>query len=328
MKYLLVINPASGPKNNPEKTERDIVAQIRASGHSVTAVRTEAQGDGARLASDALLQDYDVVIACGGDGTVNEIGKALLGSEMPLGIIPTGSGNGLARELCIPMAVDKAVEVLLRDERTRIDTCTCNGEPFFITCGIGFDGKVTRAFSKAEGRGISNYIGESVSTFLNYDSGHYRVTIDGAPRDVKAFLVAVGNASQYGNNAYIAPHASMDDGLLDVTIIKDFPKDEGGLVAFQLFSKELGENKYTELYQGRDIAITASRPMLYHIDGEPRPSTEELLVKVIPDNLTVIAGRETDREKNIFDFFREISAGFQKLDDDIKAFFNPRPREE
>ena len=323
MNFLLIVNPVSGPRNNAERLSAEIVRKIEAAGHTVTAKMTEKAGDGGLFATEALHKGYDAVIACGGDGTVNEVGVALLGTKMPLGIIPNGSGNGLARELRIPMAPDKAVEVLLRNETMRIDTCTCNGEPFFITCGIGFDGKVTEAFSKSEGRGVVNYISGSVSSYMDYVAGEYKVTIDGRDHSTKAFLVAVGNASQYGNNAYIAPHASMDDGLLDVTIIKDFPKDEAGVVAFQLFSGDLEENRYTELYEGRDIRISAETPMVYHIDGEPRPATKELHVKVVPDNLTVFVGREADREKNIFDFFNDVSSAFQKMEDDIKSFFTP-----
>ena len=323
MKFLLIVNPVSGPKNNSDRIASEVETRIKDAGHDIVTRITEKPGDGGRFAREALSEDFDAVIACGGDGTVNEVGVALLGSKMPLGIVPNGSGNGLARELRIPMAVDKAVNVLLRNERMRIDTCVCNGEPFFITCGTGFDGKVTEAFSKSQGRGVVNYISGSVSTYLDYVPGDYRVTIDGTEYSKKAFLVAVGNASQYGNNAYIAPHASMDDGLLNVTVIKDFPKDEAGKVAFQLFSGELEENRYTELYEGRDILISADAPMLYHIDGEPRPATQKLQISVIPDNLTVFVGREEDREKNIFDFFNDVSGAFQKMEDDIRSFFNP-----
>ena len=323
MKYLLIINPKSGPRNNHERLTKEITRQIEAAGHLVMPKVTLAPGDGELFARKALEEDYDAVVVCGGDGTVNEVGLALLGTKMPLGIIPNGSGNGLARELRIPMAIDKAVEVLLRGEKMRIDTCTCNGEPFFITCGIGFDGQVTQAFSESQGRGVAGYISGSVSTYLNYVSGDYRVHIDGAEYRKKAFLVAVGNASQYGNNAYIAPNASMDDGLLNVTIIKDFPKDEAGRVAFQLFSGELEENKYTELYEGREILISAERPMRYHIDGEPRPPVKQLDVRVVPDNLTVFVGHEADREKNVFDFFNDVSSAFEKMGDDLRSFFNP-----
>lgn len=323
MKYLLIVNPVSGPKNNAEKIVPGIVSRIEGAGHSVESKITRKPGEGNLFAKEALSSDYDAVIACGGDGTVNEIALALLGSKMPLCILPNGSGNGLARELRIPMALDKAVDVMLRNETMRIDTCTCNGEPFLVTCGIGFDGKVTQKFSKTEGRGVVNYISGSVSSYLDYVSGDYTVTVDGVDHSTKAFLVAVGNASQYGNNAYIAPTASMDDGLLNVTIIKDFPKDEGGAIAFQLFSGDLEENKYTELYEGKDILISACEPMLYHIDGEPREATKKLHIQVIPDNLTVCTGREEDREKNIFDFFNGVSSAFRKIDDDIRSFFNP-----
>lgn len=328
MKYLLIVNPISGPRNNASRLISDVVRLVEGAGHAVIPKITSGPGEGYLLAKEGLHEDYDVVIACGGDGTVNEVGMALLGTDMPLGIIPNGSGNGLARELRIPMTLEKAVDVLLRHETMRIDTCTCNGEPFFVTCGIGFDGKVTYAFHQQEGRGVVNYISGSVSSYIDYTSGDYEVTIDGNKYATKAFLIAVANASQYGNNAYIAPTASMNDGLLNVTVIKDFPKDEAGAIAFRLFKGDLYENRYAELYEGKDITIETSEPMLYHIDGEPRNATKSLHVTVVPGNLTVCIGRESDREKNIFDFLNAISGAFQRMDNDIRAFFNPTQNRE
>lgn len=325
MKYLLIVNPNSGPRKFSAAFVQRAVDTIRSAGHSVEAQLTERAGHAYELAREALEEDYDVIVACGGDGTVNEIGEALKGTSKVLGILPRGSGNGLARELRIPMAPDKALEVLLRNDQMSIDTCEANGESFFITCGIGFDGKVSDDFASSARRGIANYVADSVNSYFGYEPSDFLLNIDGREKSARAFLVAVANASQYGNNAFIAPNASMRDGLLDVTIIKDFPKAEGGKVAYQLFSGDLADNEYTKMYQGKEITITTNEPVQYHIDGEPRGAVTKLTVKVIPHNLTVCIGREEDREKNVFDLFNGIADSFQKFGDDVKEFFNPNP---
>lgn len=215
------------------------------------------------------------------------------------------------------MDLSKAVKTLLAHQTKTIDTCEANGEPFFITCGIGFDGVVSEEFSSSSSRGLSNYVSDSLNSFSNYKSIDYLITIDGREVTAKAFVIAIANASQYGNNAFIAPNASMTDGLLDVTIIKDFPKIESGAIAWQLFSGELPANKYTSMFEGREITITATHPMPYHIDGEPRPATSGLSVTVHPESLHVIVGREEDREWNISDFVRGITSSMQEFRDSI-----------
>ncbi len=327
MKYLLIVNPNSGPRRFSYRSVEKIVDAIQQAGHSVEPRLTEYAGHGFELAQAALDQDYDVVVACGGDGTVNEVGEALRGTSKPLGILPRGSGNGLARELCIPMSMDKALEVLLRNDQVRIDTCVANGEPFFTTCGIGFDGKVSDDFASSERRGIANYVADSVNSYFGYQPADVLINIDGVEKSARAFLVTVANASQYGNNAFIAPNASMRDGVLDVTIIKNFPKVEGGRIAYQLFSGDLSDNEYTKMYRGKRIKISTYEPALYHIDGEPRGAVTNLEIEVVPNSLTVCAGKDSDRARNIFDFFNDITGSVERLGHDVRSFFSLNTKE-
>lgn len=319
MKYLIIVNPVSGPRKNGLEQAKKIAQTISEEGHEVEVYPTRQAGDGVERAQNALDSDVDVIVALGGDGTINEVGRALKGSDKVLGILPNGSGNGLARELNISMDLSKAVKTLLAHNPKRIDTCEANGEPFFTTCGIGFDGVVSEEFASNESRGITNYVSESISSFSNYKSIDYLVTVDGHEVTAKAFIIAIANASQYGNNAFIAPNASMTDGLLDVTIIKDFPKIEGGLIAWDLFSGQLPSNKYTTMFAGKDICISAANPMPYHIDGEPRPATSQLNISVIPSNLNVIVGSEQDREWNFSDFIKGISTSVQEFKDNLQG---------
>lgn len=318
MKYLLIVNPVSGPKKNASEQAEKIAHMIRNEGHEVEVYETQKAGDGVARATQALGSDTDVIVAFGGDGTINEVGRALKGSEKILGILPNGSGNGLARELNISMDLTKAVKTLLAHNHKAIDTCEANGEPFFTTCGIGFDGVVSEEFASSESRGLSSYVTDSINSFNNYKSVDYLITIDGREVTAKAFVIAIANASQYGNNAFIAPNASMTDGLLDITIIKDFPKIEGGVIAWQLFSGELPANKYTSMFEGKDITIIGTRPMPYHIDGEPRPATSQLRISVIPSNLHVIVGSRENREWNFSDFVKGITTSMHEFRDNIQ----------
>lgn len=322
MKYLLIFNPHSGPKKDSSEFVKKSAERIEADGHEVSVVETEAEGHGYKLALEALKTDVDVLVAVGGDGTVNEISRAMVGSDKVLGILPNGSGNGLARELRIAMDHRKAVEILLRHNVRRIDTCTANGDPFFVTCGIGFDGKVSENFALSETRGLPAYAKEVLHLYLKYKPADFRILIDEREVTSRAFLVAVANASQYGFNAFIAPDASMVDGLLDVTVVQEFAQAEGPKIVLQLFSKDITESQHVRSYRGREITISSNQPLPYHIDGEPKEPTESLRISVVPSSLNVIGGNESDREKTVFDLFKSITNGFQDFTDGVKNIFS------
>lgn len=321
MKYLLIANPVSGPKNDSVPLLGKAVAKIASEGHIVTLQMTEREGHGYEIAKAALESDYDVIVAVGGDGTVNEVARALVGSDKIIGIIPNGSGNGLARELRIPMDPAKAVVTLLRHDVASIDTCTANGEPFFVTCGIGFDGKVSKEFASSDTRGMGSYVREVITQYFSYEPRQYHIFVDNHEVTAKALVIAVANASQYGNNAFIAPKASMDDGELDVTVLKEFPREEAAKIILQLFSKELAKSDYTSFYRGKKIEIKVNKPVNYHIDGEPKPKSDHLKIEVIPASLCVLHGEEKDRAKTVFDFFKDATNSLQELTEDMTDLF-------
>lgn len=179
---------------------------------------TTGHGDATRLTTDAASKGYRAVIAAGGDGTVNEIATALCGTSTALGIIPVGSGNGLARHLGLPLDVTEAIEVIAKDNIIDCDYGTANGRPFFCTFGVGFDAAVSEKFAHQKRRGKLSYIKSAISEYVSYNPQTYTISANGQILTQKAFIVACCNASQYGNNAYIAPTASITDGLLDITI--------------------------------------------------------------------------------------------------------------
>ncbi|MDO5016924.1 MAG: diacylglycerol kinase family lipid kinase [Porphyromonas sp.] len=322
MKYLLIANPISGTKKDIAPMIHKVEERIVAEGHEVSLQTTEHEGHGYQLAQEALDSDYDVIVAVGGDGTVNEVAHALVGSDKILGVVPNGSGNGLARELLIPMDAKAATDTLLRHSVATIDTCTVNGTPFFVTCGIGFDAKISKEFARSESRGIRTYAKEAITQFFNYEPKDYHLLIDGREVTATAFLVAVANASQYGNNAFIAPTASMVDGLLDVTILKSFPNVEAPKIAFQLFTKDIDNSEFTSLYKGKEIIIQSATPVNYHIDGEPMPKAKELEIKINPHSLNVLRGEKEDRVKSAFEYFNAVTHVFSDFASDVKDYFN------
>lgn len=319
--YLLIVNPVSGPDENALDLAGRATTLLLEEGHQVTAFVTREEGDAYRRAKEP--GDVDVVVAMGGDGTADEVGCALIGTDRVMGLLPNGSGNGLARELHIPMEIEDATRVLMRHDCIRIDTGEVNGRPFLCTCGIGLDAAVSEKFSQSKTRGFLRYIADTLDIVGEYHPQHYRITIDGRELEADALVVAVANASQYGNNAFIAPDASMTDGKLDVTILHPFPAGAGGRLAYRLFSGELTDSDYTEKLRGGEIGIRGERPAIYHIDGDPKPETDRLEVKVVPKSLTICAGRAEDREKTIFDLLHDVRDGAQKLGEDVADFFSP-----
>ncbi|PJF38513.1 MAG: hypothetical protein CUN55_17070, partial [Phototrophicales bacterium] len=187
-------------------------------------VYTQAAGHASELAKKAIQEKYTAVVAVGGDGTVNEVAQVLIHSPLHLGIIPQGSGNGLARHLGIPMDTTKAIERLLSPKSMKIDAAKANGNYFFCTSGVGFDAHVSASFAARTHRGLSGYIFFALQEGFGYRPLTYTIEWHGRVLHTEAFLIAVANSTQYGNNAYIAPQADIQDGQLDVCIIKPFPK--------------------------------------------------------------------------------------------------------
>lgn len=242
------------------------------------------------LAKSATEDKFDVVIAIGGDGTINEVASALLHTDTALGIIPKGSGNGLARALGIPINEEKAICQLISGKTIRIDCCQANGIPFFCTCGLGFDAEVSAAFAEVPFRGFLSYAKTAIEKYINYKPSIYTVEVEGldTPIRTEAFVIAAANANQYGNNAYIAPEASMTDGKMDLVILKPFKVTELAQVTMQLFSKKLEENIHQQSHQTSHAIITREQDGVVHLDGEPLQMPARLEIELLPSAINVI----------------------------------------
>ena len=265
---LAIINPVSGT-GSKDKIPRLIETVINHDINDVSIIMSEYQGHAYELARQAVNDGMDAVVAIGGDGTVNEVGRALAGTITALAIVPCGSGNGLARHLRISMNASRALQVLNNGVVGEFDYCTVDGRPFFCTCGMGFDATVSYKFSNEGTRGFISYIKTTITEFFKYAPQRYVIDIDGKQMEENAFVIACCNAAQYGNNAYIAPRATMQDGLIDVTVMHPFSLVESPLIGARLFLRQLGKDHHVSIYRGKRVTITRDHDDIMHIDGDP-----------------------------------------------------------
>ncbi len=250
---------------------------------------TEYAGHATLIAQEAVAAQIDVVIAIGGDGTINEVAKGLLYSNTKLGIIPIGSGNGLARHLGISMNPYEALEEVLNSKSFKIDACFLNEIPFFCTAGLGFDAQVAHHFAKQTTRGLWTYIKSAFLCFFSFKPVFYDIQINGENRTQKYFTITFANATQYGNDALIAPNALINDGLIDVCLLKPYPFFMGIYMAIRLFWGNIDKSEYMEIIKTDEIKLSQEQEIIFHFDGEPAVlKTNQLNVKIKKQVLNVI----------------------------------------
>jgi len=251
-------------------------------------VTTDHKGHATELARQYAAQNYDAVIAVGGDGTVNEVGCGLIGTDTALGIIPCGSGNGLARHLGIPLDPFKAVKWLDKSIFTEIDYGLIEDQPFFCTCGVGFDATVSDTFSKAGTRGVLTYMESILKEIATYKDKTYKLSFDNSSETFECFIVTCANADQWGNNAFIAPTASLQDGLMDVVVIHPFTPIDAPLMAFQLFNRLIEKNPKVMVRKCSHMTITRESEGPAHYDGDPMMLGKEIHIRMVHGGLRVL----------------------------------------
>lgn len=258
---------------------------------------TQYAGHASEIAAKAKDDGVDVVVAIGGDGTVNEVARAIVHSSTALGIIPCGSGNGLARHLLLPLNVRKAIEVINRCEIRQLDYGIINDYPFFCTCGMGFDAFVSMKFAEAGKRGPITYVENVLREGLKYKPETYTIEDENGTVQYKAFLISCANASQYGNNAYIAPQASMSDGLMDVIIMEPFDVFEAPQISIEMFSKTLDKNSKIKTFRTRHLHIHRDKPGVIHYDGDPVMTGADIDIELKPKGINIIVNTMADRSE-------------------------------
>lgn len=310
-KIVAIVNPISGT-HDKKKIVHLLKSKLALHHFLLEVSYTKYQGHATELALDAVRDGADYVIAVGGDGTINEVARGLIDTSLALGIIPCGSGNGLARHMRIPLDINKAIELIKKEHVVAVDYGKINESPFFCTCGIGFDAFISLKFAQSKRRGIMTYLDRTLREYLTYKPATYIVKTEQGIHEQKAFLIACANASQYGNDAYIAPQASMTDGLLDVVILEPFTFIDVPILSYQLFNKQIDRNSHIKSFRCKELSIELSEPSVLHYDGDPMEVKDKIDIKLINKGLNIIAPSEVKLPQNLFertiDFFSSISA--------------------
>jgi YegS/Rv2252/BmrU family lipid kinase len=281
--FHFIVNPNAGSKNKAKYTK--LIQLIKSNdAHSIweTTEPLEAVG----FAQKAIDEGATRIIAVGGDGTINEVASVLVGKSIPLGIIPVGSGNGLARHLNIPLNYKKAFQKALVGATIKIDVGHINNRPFFCTAGVGFDAAVAHRFANSKGRGLLNYIKATIITLFKYKP--IQVSINNAPVE-NIFSLSIANANQFGNNAFISPFSNIQDGQLELVKIGILNKLQAGIIAVRLFKKSIHHSNDVHIIACKTASIYYAKNAPIHIDGENLVTDNELLnITISPLALNII----------------------------------------
>lgn len=293
-KVVVIINPISGAGRRPDVARRraeQAAALIEQHRLDAEVFVTERQGHARELAAAALRRGASSVVAWGGDGTVNEVASALIRSEASLGIVPSGSGNGLARELGIPLDPPGAFQVVFDGQHRLIDAGELGGHLFFNIAGVGLDARVASRFAQGglDRRGFLRYVELATVEIARFRPTACTITIDGACRTSLPMVVALANSRQYGSGALIAPDARLDDGQLDVVVVEDRPFVVALFQARRLFSGTVARLPGVSITRGAAVEIAGAEPLVFHVDGEPHPGGTSLSGRVHPAVLRVLS---------------------------------------
>ena len=284
MKTLFLVNARSGANRRRDLTP--IIRDTWQFEHEIVACGSKEELDD--VIASAAANGVRIIYAVGGDGTVHEVAKRLISTNLTLGILPTGSGNGLARHLSLPLDARASLRACCGLRIETIDTAAVDGMPFVNAMGIGFDAWIADAFAVAGTRGLQTYVRVALRGFARYKAEEYELTIDGETMRRHAFVIAVANASQYGNNARIAPLASLQGGVLDVTLIEHASFLRMPMLAAKLFGGSLHRARGVSTFRGRSITIRRPAAGAAHLDGEPVTMPESLTIEILPRSLKVI----------------------------------------
>lgn len=291
-KILFIVNPNAGKKISGKLIEtirKEIPSEIQNEiiiwkdrTHFVEILEKLKQGN------------YTDAVAVGGDGTVNQVAKSILNTNIALGIVPAGSGNGLARSLGISMKTEIAIKQIAEGKTEHIDTGEVNGIPFFCTSGLGFDAHIGKLFATSVKRGLKSYVKITLSELMAYKEQDYTLKLNGKEISRKAFLITVANAGQYGNNFYIAPQAKLNDNLFHVVILKPFNFFQSIGIVLKVLRRKANESRFIETFTCNNLQITRQKEDSIHFDGEPETQGTELNYLLKAKSLKAIVGEAFD----------------------------------
>jgi len=286
-RIIFIVNPISGVSKKGQLVKQ-IKSTINNSKIEYEIIYTEGPGHATEICQEYTAIQTDIIVAVGGDGSVNEVAKGLVGSNTALGIIPAGSGNGLAHHLKIPVNYKKAIEVINRHRIIKIDTGSINDMLFVSIAGIGFDGFVAHRFSQGSRRGFLSYARIVAEEYPTYKPKKYNIRINGKVIKTRALFIGFANSDQFGYRASIAPHAKIDDGLLDIIIMKKPLVTEIPILASLLYWRKIDKWKHMEIIKASELTVEMKKKRWVNLDGEPMLLGEKLHIKVHPQSLNIV----------------------------------------
>ncbi len=286
-RIVFLVNPKSGIKKKDAIVQK-IHQQIRKDLFEVDIQYTHYQGHGRELSTKAVEEKIDAVVVVGGDGTINEAASALVYTDTALGIIPGGSGNGLARHLHIPLKPAKSLEVINTFRRQKIDTFQLNGLFGCNLAGVGFDASVAIDFNQLKRRGFWSYLKIILKLYSGYRTFGFANQADGEITRPQTLLLCFANSGQFGNNAVIAPRAVINDGFIDVCFVKKAPLWQSPFLGYKLLSKTIHETSLVEYEKVKEMTVFFEKEIPFHIDGDPVGSAKKMHIQVNPLSLNVI----------------------------------------
>lgn len=288
-KIFFIVNPISGHHN---KNNFPILVDkhIDKNKYDYKIKFTERANHATELALQAIEEDYEYIAAVGGDGTINEVAKCLIGKKQILIIVPLGSGNGLANHLGLPFKIEKHIDEVINNGKVhKIDTATMNGIPFISIAGIGFDALIADYFAKDGNRGFLTYAKLVTEKYPNFKPKEYTLILDDKTTiECKPFFVTFANSNQFGYNAEISPKASVQDGLLDVCIFKKPNILEVPIVATYFIAKQIDKSNFIDIYKAKKIKVIREKEEVANIDGESANMNKDIIVEINPLSLNIL----------------------------------------
>lgn len=288
---LFITNPISGNLHYND-LHNLIIESMRLYDADYDIVVSEYAGHAKHLAADAVADGFDIVVACGGDGTINEIGTQLIGTQTSLGIIPYGSGNGLAHHVGIPINTRQALEYLKKGHPIAIDTVNINNTPFISIAGIGFDAKVAQDYSNDKGRGFHTYFKYMLQNYFTLPEQEFKITLGNDSFNIEAFFISLANSNEQGYGIPISPKASLRDGLVDVCIVRKPNAVELPIIGSYMLAGNIDKAPKVNIIQTSHIIIERSHNEVVNIDGDPVMMDKKLEIKVAPLSLNIIANEK------------------------------------
>jgi YegS/Rv2252/BmrU family lipid kinase len=280
-RILFIINPVSGGKNKTKIIDA-ISNLLDINKFDISVILTEYAGHAAEIAKNAVEKNLDIVVAVGGDGTINEIASSLVGTNTSLAIVPCGSGNGLARDMKIPLHYKKAIHLINSLNIKQIDVGVCNNQYFFSLAGVGFDAKVAYDFNRGKTRKLLGYVWAVSKAFFTTQEQYYEIELENEKISGHYFFITIANCSQWGFNVKMAPKAKFDDGKLDVVLCKKTSYISTILFIVKVLAGKIEESKNVSLKTSNRISISSNKDFYYHIDGDARGVSQQIEAGICP----------------------------------------------